>query len=174
MPLKTPGAMPKIPKTRKKHPSSFLENVPQKKEDKVDYNCSVFFHYDSLLKKQFYAVRLETAINFGSFSYSITYDAAKSKKTIDIVILGLKADIDYLPGARPAMSDIMFEELFGEFTVNIIKQDGCVNSAVYDFNIFKKEILLLKKFVPTKKNNRLFCDFTVAGNLYSFSPEYDR
>jgi len=174
MPLKKPEALPKIPKTRKKLPASFLENIPQKKEDKVEYNCHAFFFYDRSLKKQYYVLRLDTVVNFGSFSYSITYDAVKSKKVIDIVILGLKADINFLPDASPAESDVMFEDLFGEFTVNIIKQDGCVNSAVYDFNIFKKEILLKNKFIPTKQNNRLFCDFFTAPDLNSISSEFDR
>jgi len=52
--------------------------------------------------------------------------------------------------------------------VNVIKQDGSMNTAVFEFNYFKREIKLVKSFVPEKKNNRMFCEFLVSEKNFSF------
>jgi hypothetical protein len=62
----------------------------------------------------------------------------------------------------------LFEDLIGDFTVNVVKQDGAVNTGEYYFNIYKKEIVLKEQYKPKKKNNRLFCKFSVAVDEFSF------
>jgi len=105
-------------------------------------------------------------------NYKISTPSRKEKNEIDISVLGLSAQNDYLVKAQPATAEIDFEDLFGEYTVNIIKQDGSINSAVLNFNIFKKEIELLKEFLPAKKNNGKFCTFEIEKSLFTFSSEY--
>jgi hypothetical protein len=65
----------------------------------------------------------------------------------------------YFTEVAPAKSEVFFEDLYGEHTINIIKKDGSINSAIVDFNVFKKEIKILNEFLPPKKNNRKFFVF---------------
>ncbi|MGE5400088.1 MAG: hypothetical protein ACM3S2_06775 [Ignavibacteriales bacterium] len=171
MPLKKPSDVPKIPKTRKKKPENAKDAIPQKKEDKIEYVCKALFKFDETLRKQFYVLRLETIAEFTSFAYEISVDAHIDRKVIDITILGLQTKMNYLPNIEHAKAECLFEDLVGDYTVNVIKQDGCINSAIYNFNIYNKQIKLLEKFMPPKKNNRLFCDFEVAEKDFSFPQE---
>ena len=64
-----------------------------------------------------------------------------------------------------------FENLYGKYTINIIKQDGSINSAIVDFNIFKKSIKLINVFLPEKRNNREFIKFEIATKKFKYSNE---
>lgn len=169
MPLKKPQDVPKIPKTRKKKVEAAREAIPQKKEDKIEYVLLASFRYDELHKTQLYLLRLQTAVMFTSFAYEISVDVHQEKRNIDITILGLQTKTNFIPKFEPAKADILLEDLVGEYTVNVIKLDGTINAAVYDFNIFKKEIRLTGRFLPEKMNNRWFCDFQVDESSYSFA-----
>lgn len=171
MSLKKPAEIPKLPKTRKKNIEAAKAAIPQKKEDKIEYVCLAAFRYDETLRKQYCMFRIQTVVQFTSFAYEISVDSQIIKNEIDLTILGLQTKSNYLPKVEPAFADVLFEDLIGEYTINVIKQDGSINSAVYNFNIFKKEIKLVKTFMPEKENNRLFCEFHVAEDLFSFSPD---
>lgn len=171
MPLKKPTDVPKVPKTRKKNPEAAKAAIPHKKEDKIEYVCSALFLADELRRKQYCTLRIKTVAVFTSFAYEISVDKRINKHTIDLTLLGLQTRTNYLPKTEPAVTDVLFENLYGEYTVNVIKQDGSLNTAVFDFNIFKKNIKLIKKFIPEKKNNRLFCDFDVAEDEFTFLSE---
>jgi hypothetical protein len=168
LPLKKPAGIPKIPKTRKKKSHSALTAIPSKKPDKLDYTCKAYFKYDFKLKKQFIALCIETISEFTSFSYEISVDVIREKNVINIVITGLKAKMNAVPSVQPAKRELLFEDLIGELNINVVKQDGAINSAEYYLNIYSKEILLRKEFMPKKKNNRLFCKFEIDRNKFSF------
>lgn len=161
MPLKKPKSVPKIAKARKKTIEKMKEAVPIKKESEIEYNCLISFKYNPQKKIQQYTFALETAKLFSNMNYSITTEYKKDKKVIDISILGLTPKQTYFTEPGPAFSEILLEDLYGEYTVNVIKKDGSINSAVVDFNVFKKEIKLIKEFLPPKKNNRKFCAFII-------------
>jgi hypothetical protein len=168
MPLKKPKSVPKVSKARQKTIDKIKEAVPIKKEAEIEYNCNVSFKYNPQKKVQQYSFGLETAKLFSSMNYEITTESKKSKKVIDISILGLNPKQSYFSQPGPAVSEVFFEDLYGEFTLNIIKKDGSINSAMLDFNVFKKEIKLIKEFLPEKKNNRKFCSFTVDPSSFTF------
>ncbi|MGE5496982.1 MAG: hypothetical protein ACM3Q2_02875 [Syntrophothermus sp.] len=171
MPLKKPADVPKLPKTRQKNPEAAKQAIPQKKEDKIEYVLKTLFSYDETLRKQYCILRLETIAEFTSFAYEISVDAHIDKNEINITIMGLQTKMNYLPNIEPAKANVLFENLVGDYNVNVIKQDGCINSAVYNFNIYSKKIRLIEKYMPPKKNNRWFCDFMVAEEEFSFQPE---
>lgn len=172
MPLKKPDGLPKIPRTRKKKAQAALDAIPQKKPDKLEYYCKALFQYDEKLDKQLYVLAVETVAEFTSFVYEISVDVIKERKEIIIVLMGLKAMTNAAPKVQPARTEIPFEDLMGEYNVNVVKQDGSINTGIFKFNIYKKEIELIKEFKPKKKNNRLFCKFVVAEDEFSFSPDY--
>jgi len=168
MSLRKLEEMPKVSKPRKKTIAKAKEATPQKKDNSVEYLVHVFFKYDSALKKQFSVISISTVKVFTSLSYEISVDVQKGKNAIDISILGLNARQSYYVSPNPAATELLFENLFGKYTVNIIKQDGSINSALFDFNIYKKEIKFSGISLPKKKNNRVFAQFGVPTESFSF------
>lgn len=168
MPLKKPKSVPKIAKSRKKSIDKIKETVPLKKQSEIEFICKLAFKYNTLKKVQGYAFLLETEKLFSSMNYGITTEYSKDKKVIDISILGLTPVQNYFTQPGPAKSEISIEDLYGEYTINIIKKDGSINSAIVDFNVFKKDIKLISEFLPPKKNNRKFCSFLVDNTNFTF------
>ncbi|HPN39086.1 MAG TPA: hypothetical protein PL041_11850 [Melioribacteraceae bacterium] len=171
MPLKQPIEIPKIPKTRNKKAEAAIEAIPAKKPDKPEYTCKAFFYYDSMLKKQYVSFTIETVLELKVFSYEISIDVVRKKDIIYLVIMGLSAKTNYAPQVQPARKDNYFEDLIGDITVNVVKQDGSINSAVYNINFLEKKITLLKEFMPEKENNRRFCNFYIAPEENTFKEE---
>lgn len=168
MPLKKPKSIPDIPKTRNKTFEKLKKSIPaEKKDQEIEYICKIYFS-GKTQKNQQYCFRLETTRQFSVLNYELSLDYKKEKKVIDIVVLGINTKSSYSNEAGVAFSEIFLEELYGEYEVNIIKNDGSINSAMFDFNIFKKRIELIKEFVPEKKNNRKFCSFLVDKESFSF------
>jgi len=93
----------------------------------------------------------------------------KEKNVLNFILKGLKAKTNVVPVVQPARTELLFEDLIGDYVVNVVKQDGAINTGEFHFNIYKKEILLTKQYKTNKKNNRLFCKFEVADKEFSFS-----
>lgn len=174
MALKKPKDVPKIPKARGKNIDKLKKSTPAKKKTEIEFNCRIYFHKDGTNGKQKYRFEVETLKIFSFLNYKITAQARKEKKTIDISLLGLTALNDYVAKVQPANIEIDFEDLFGEYTVNVIKQDGSINSAIVNFNIFKKDIELAKEFLPEKKNNSKFCTFEIDRDRFTYSKEFSK
>ncbi len=168
MSLRKVKGIPKIPKTRKKKPQAIIKSVPLKKSDKLEFICKVYFKYDYKLKKQFVAFLIETNIEFTNFTYEITVELLIEKNVLYFVITGLVARMDVVPQIARASKELLLDNLTGNFIVNVVKQDGAINSAEFHFNVFNKEIRIIREFIPKKKNNRYFCKFEVAEEKFAF------
>jgi len=169
MPLKKPKDIPKIPKTRKKKANVAIDAIPDLKPDKLEYICRAYFKYDKLHKKQLYVLSLETIAEFTSFAYEVSVDVVREKHEIYLVLMGLTAKTNIVPEIKPALTEVEFDDLVGDFTINVVKQDGAINSCQMHFNLYLKSIEVIKIFKPKKKNNRHFCDFVVHEEKYSFA-----
>lgn len=172
MALKKPKDVPKIPKAREKNIDKLKKATPAKKKTEIEFNCRISFHKEGSSGKQKYRFEIETMKIFSFLNYKISAQARKERKVIDISLLGLTAMNDYVAKVQPANVEIDFDDLFGEYTVNVIKQDGSINSALVNFNIFKKEIVIIEEFLPEKKNNSKFCTFEVDPDNFTYSKEY--
>jgi hypothetical protein len=168
MPLHKLIDIPKIPKTRKKKAHTALNAIPAKKPDKLEYICKAFFRYDEKVERQYYVFAIETLVEFTNFAYEVSVEVIKERYVLNFILMGLKAKTNVVPQIQPARTELYFEDLIGDYTVNVVKQDGAVNTGEYHFNIFKKEIILTKQYKPKKKNNRLFCRFEVAEDEFTF------
>ncbi len=157
-----------MPKTRKKKAFTALKTIPLKKPDKLEYICKAFYKYDPTIKKQYSVFALETIVEFSTFSYEITVETIREKNEIYFIPMGLRAKTNVVPLIQPARTEIFFEDLVGDYIVNVVKQDGAINTGEFHFNIYKKEILLTKQYKLKKKNNRLFCKFEIAEENFSF------
>lgn len=169
MPLKKPKSVPEIPKTRKKTAEKIKENVPLNKKEGIEYLCKFYFAFNPSKKIQQYAVELETTRLFSVLNYQLSLASKKNKNVIDISVMGLKSTNNYTNEPGPAIGVVNFEELYGRHTINIIKQDGSINTVVLEFNIFKKSIELITESVPEKENNRKFCTFRIAEEKFTFA-----
>jgi len=168
MPLRKLEEMPKISKSRKKTIPKIKQATPKKKDSSIEYVVNVFFKYDPVLKKEFTVVAISTVKLFTSLSYEISVDVQKGKNAIDISILGLNTRQSYYVSPNPATTELLFDNLFGKYSLNVIKQDGSINSAMFDFNIYTKEIKMSEISLPKKKNNRVFARFEVTPGSFSF------
>lgn len=169
MPLKNPLEIPKIPKARRKKIESVINStIAERKPDKLEYNAAFFYEFDEKTEDQFATIIIETVKEFTSFAYELSCDYMQEKNTVNILLMGLRAKPNAVPFIQPASAKIRLNNLNGEYIVNIYKQDGAVNSAVYYLNFFKKEIVKRKSFIPEKENNRHFCDFYIDEENFSF------
>jgi hypothetical protein len=171
MALRKPNEIPKISKAREKTIDKLKKAIPKKKKEEIEFACKFYFHYDKKTKKQKCRIQLETIKLFTTLNYKISLQYRKIKNEIDISIFGLSARNDYLTEVKPAYEFVDFDDLFGEHIVNIIKQDGSINSVRVEFNLYKRQINLIDEFLPPKKNNGKFCSFEVAESLFSFPQE---
>lgn len=171
MPLKRQKSVPEIPKSRGKKISVIKESVPEKKNSGIEYLCEIYFSADISKKRQYYCINLGTVLQFSNLNYELSVSATKQKNSIDIIILGLNTKPGYINNFGSARNEVIFENLYGKYTLNIIKQDGSINSAIVDFNIFKKSIELVKVFLPEKENNREFVKFEIAISKFIYSNE---
>ncbi len=169
MPLKNPKIIPEISKARVKTISKIKEAAPREKKSEIEYLCQIYFSTDGNKGTQKYCISLSTVRQFSALNYEVSVKTLKVKNSIDISILGLHTKAGYINEPGPAVCFLYFENLYGKHTVNIIKQDGSINSALIDFNIFKKQIDLVKFFLPDKKNNRKFCNFEIANDKFTYS-----
>ncbi|OGV23540.1 MAG: hypothetical protein A3J84_08105 [Ignavibacteria bacterium RIFOXYA2_FULL_37_17] len=168
MSLRKPKVIPKIPKARKKKANTAIAAIPLKKPDKLEYLCKAFYKYDESVKKQYCVIAIETVVEFTSFSYEVSVEVVKEKNILNFILMGLKAKTNVVPVVQPARTELLFEDLIGDYTINVVKQDGAINTGEFHFNIYKKEILLTKQYKANKKNNRLFCKFEVALDEFTF------
>jgi hypothetical protein len=169
MSLKKSKTVPGITETKKMNSKKIKNAARDKKSHEIEYICNVYFSYNPLRKNQSYAVEIETTKLFSVLNYDLTVNSKKTRNIIDISLLGLKATNSYTNEAGPASNVIYFDELYGKHTINIIKQDGSINSAIFNFNIFKKSIELLEESPSGNKNNLRFCTFNVAEKKYTFA-----
>ena len=167
MPLKNPIEIPKIPKARKKKIESVInQKIVDKKNDKVEYNISASFRVNDEEKNMNTYFSIETVNEFSSFAYELSIDYLIKRNEIHILLLGLKAKSKAVPFIQPARAEIKIPALTGEYKVNIYKQDGVVNSALFYLNIVKQEIILRNTSVAEKENNRVFCNFFVDSDNF--------
>jgi len=168
MPLKKPNEIPKIPKTRRKSISALKKAIPLKKKTEIEFEVRFFFKYDGALRKQFYVIFINTIKEFSYLNYEVAVEVARNKDVIDISLQGLNMKHSYLVEPRSAYKELLFEDLYGEYTINLIKQDGSINTAILNFNIFRKEMVLVAEKIPSKKNNSRFCTFIIEKEYFTF------
>ncbi len=168
MSLKKPKDIPKISRPREKKIDKIKDHTPHKKKSEIEFNCNIYFKTKTASDVQYYCIEVETVQYFSFLSYELSLQFKKKKNVVYISIIGLKAKNNYVNEPSPAVTELLFEDLYGKYTINILKQDGSINSAVFDINVFKKEIIILETFLPEKENNRQFCSFNVQQNKFSF------
>jgi len=168
MPLKKPNEIPKIPKTRKKSISALKKAIPLKIKSEIEFEVRFFFKYDETIHKQYYVIFINTVKEFSYLNYEVAVEVEHTKDVIDISLQGLNMKHSYLVEPRSAYKELLFEELYGNHTINLIKQDGSINTAVVNFNIFRKEMKMISDKVPPKRNNSRFCKFTIEEEMFTF------
>lgn len=171
MPLRKPGEDSKLAKSRKKSIDKLKQVTPALKKNEIEYVVKTYFQYDERQKKQFYVISLYTVKEFSALHYEISVDVQKKKNEIDISLLGLNTVQTYYLEAKNAYKHILFEDLYGQQVISLLKQDGSINSYLVEYNIFKKQITLVESILPKKQNNRIFSTFEVAQELFTFPGE---
>lgn len=171
MPLRSVNEIPKIPKSHKKDSEKLKKYTPAAKEDSIEYTVQLYYFFNTVEKKQFLRVHIETVKLFSGLPYKLKLSVTRKKSNIDISILGLNAAQTFTSGPLPAFEDLDFEDVYGVHQINLIKQDGSINSVEIDVNPFNKKLIVLKEFLPEKTNNRLFSSYSIVPEKFSFAEE---
>lgn len=148
--------------------SALIEDRKRQGKTNLEYYVRFYFNYDKATARQYYIIELSTFRLFSNLNYSITTKIKRQKDQITISLLGLSTNNSYYTNSYSAVSFIRFEELFGEFTVNVVKQDGTVNSAVVSFNIYNKTIEIRSTSSGKEGQDRIFCQFETDNSQFTF------
>ncbi|MCC6549689.1 MAG: hypothetical protein IT279_06430 [Ignavibacteriaceae bacterium] len=165
---KTPARPKKESADNEIRKSVLIEDRKRFGKSNLEYHVRFYFSYDKITGKQYYVLALSTFRLFSQLNYSITTKIKKQKDQITINLLGLSTNNSYYTNSYAAVSFLRFEELFGDFTVNIVKQDGTVNSAVVSFNIYNKTIKIRSTSSGNAGEDRIFCQFETDNSLFTF------
>jgi len=162
MPLNHQNRAPQITNLRSRRASAIVKSIPEKKPNKIEYLATLHYIKKPTSNEVKNVISIETVTEFANFVYEINVEIVTEKKDINIFVLGLQASSNSAPKVEPAHTDLEFVDLVGEYTLNIYKADGAVNSAQFRFNPFNRKIEQIRTFLPDKINNRLFCEFKLG------------
>lgn len=148
--------------------SALIEDRKRFGKTNLEYLVRFYFSFDKVTGKQFYTVALSTYRLFSQLNYSITTKVKRQRDHITVNLLGLSTNNSYYTNSYSAVSFLRFEELFGDFTVNVVKQDGTVNSALVAFNIYNKSIEIRSTSSGNDGEDRIFCQFETDSSQFTF------
>lgn len=148
--------------------STLIEDRKRLGKTNLEYYVRFYFEFDKVTGRQYYTIALSTFRLFSQLNYSITTKIKKQKDQITINLLGLSTNNSYYTNSYSAVSFLRLEELFGDFTVNVVKQDGTINSALVSFNIFNKTIEIRSTSSGNEGQDRIFCQFETDNSQFTF------
>jgi hypothetical protein len=99
----------------------------KKKHRDPEYALHIFHHNDERTGKSSVVILVRTIKEFTSFNYEILLNASMTERTIQVKILGLRTTPLIMPGIGPARGRKDFDNLGGEYTVQVSKLDGETN-----------------------------------------------
>lgn len=148
--------------------STLIEDRKRLGKTNLEYYVRFYFEFDKVTGRQYYTIALSTFRLFSQLNYSITTKIKKQKDQITINLLGLSTNNSYYTNSYSAVSFLRLEELFGDFTVNVVKQDGTINSALVSFNIYNRTIEIRSTSSGNEGQDRIFCQFETDNSQFTF------
>lgn len=103
------------------------------KTNDVLYNLYIYPQHDDVLAKVFVVFRIETVKEFENYKYEIDVNFFRRGNELIFRMRGLKPTKIYLPGGGKAFFEKKFENLQGNFKVEIIGINKKINS--FEINI---------------------------------------
>lgn len=148
--------------------STLIEDRKRLGKANLEYYIRFYFDFDKTIGRQYYTAALSTVRLFSQLNYSITTKVKRQKDQITINLLGLSTNNSYYTNSYSAVTFLRFEELFGDFTVNVVKQDGTINSALVSFNVYNKSIEIRSTSSGNEGEDRIFCQFETENSQFTF------
>lgn len=115
------------------------------------------------MREQFTTIAIETLKEFAVFAYEISVEVIRKGRKFYIILRGLSAKTNTVPGVQPARCELNFKDLAGEYTVYVVKQDGAINGAYYKIRPQDKALKLVKVTKPRKKIIATFANLMSIG-----------
>ena len=97
------------------------------------YDIYIFTKYNETLKKRYLVFRIETVQEFENYRYDIEVNVFQKNNEIIFRMRGLKPAKVFLPGGGKAKFEKEFEELQGNYKIEIIGINKKVNN--FEINI---------------------------------------
>ncbi|MBI5021952.1 MAG: hypothetical protein HZB59_11005 [Ignavibacteriales bacterium] len=120
----------------------------------IEYRLLIMPLFKEREQKHVTLFAMRTINEFNNFRYEISIDTILKEDIIRFTINGLKAPQMNLPGTGPAVKEIEFENLKGEYQIIISKHGKDENKFFVD--ISDKQVMLVK--TPRKKFSEIVTD----------------
>lgn len=102
--------------------------MARKKKHGPDYTLNIFYHYDEQTRRNVLVFLIQTTKIFVSFRYEILFENSIAGKEINLKITGLHVPELLMPQSGPARGRRDYEDLHGNYTLHVTKQDKTVNT----------------------------------------------
>lgn len=108
-----------------------------------EYLLTVFQKYDEIKNKYFTLIRLQTVKEFTNFKYELAVEEEVEKYKIRYKLLGINTPKLLIPGGGAAVFERTYEQLTGEYEIEVVNLDGETN--FFKIKFLKNKILLFKE-----------------------------
>lgn len=108
-----------------------------------EYLLTVSQKYDEVKNKYFTLIRLQTVQEFTNFKYELTVEEESERYKIRYKLLGINTPKLLIPGGGPAVYEKTYEQLTGEYEIEVVNLDGEIN--LFKIKFLKNKILLFKE-----------------------------
>jgi hypothetical protein len=113
------------------------------KPTEFEYLLTVSPSYDEIKNKYFTLIRLQTVKEFTNFKYELAVEEESEKYKIRYKLLGINTPKLLIPGGGPAVYERTYQQLTGEYKIEIVNLDGEIN--FFKIKLLKNKILLLRE-----------------------------
>ena len=120
----------------------------------IEYRLLIMPIFKEREQKHVTLFAIRTINEFNSFRYEISLDAILKDHIIRLTIGGLKAPQMNLPGTGPAVKEMEFENLKGDYEIIISKHGKDENK--FSVDISNKQVVLIK--TPRNKFSEIVTD----------------
>ena len=117
--------------------------MAHKKKRNLDYTLNIFHHFDEQLKQNVVVFIVQTTKIFVSFRYEILLEDSHTAKDIYLKIVGLHVPELLMPQTGPARGRRDYQNLNGQYTLHVTKQDRTLN--IFQIEISSSSIEIKQK-----------------------------
>lgn len=108
-----------------------------------EFLLTVSHKYDDIKNKYLTLIRLQTVQEFTNFKYELAVEEESERYKIRYKLLGINTPKLLIPGGGPAVYEKTYEQLTGEYEIEVVNLDGEIN--IFKIKFLKNKILLLKE-----------------------------
>lgn len=126
---------------------------------RIEYELKGYFEYDQESKKDVCVFEIQTFKEFSTFKYNLILDIVKTSELLKINLLGISAPTILFPFSGKASAKIKLFDVSGNYSVQIVKQDGTSNVFEFRIDTDQENVLFIKEIISEKKKVKKFIQY---------------